>query len=105
MPLPPKITDLTSALKLIPHPEGGFFVETYRSGCDPMSTKGQTGLDCKEPNINFVNAKERKQNRQDGDDRRNCLTSIHWVPTMASPKLLLAKNHSDHIMYIIITED
>ena len=99
MPLPPKISDLTSALQLIPHPEGGFFVETYRSGCDPMTTKGQTGLDCKEPNINLVHANGRGKNRQDGDDRRNCLTSIYWVPTIASPKLLLAKNHSDHIHY------
>ena len=64
-----------------------------------MSTKGQTGLDCKEPNINLVHANGRGKNRQDGDDRRNCLTSIYWVPTIASPKLLLAKNHSDHIHY------
>jgi len=99
MPLPPKISDLTSALQLIPHPEGGFFVETYRSGCDPMSTKGQTGLGCTEPNINLVHANGRGNNRQDGDVRRNCLTSIYWVPTIASPKLLLAKNHSDHIHY------
>jgi len=41
MPLPTKVTDLISALNLIPHPEGGFFIETYRSGSIPMSTQGK----------------------------------------------------------------
>jgi predicted cupin superfamily sugar epimerase len=38
MPLPKKVKDIVGPLNLIPHPEGGFFVETYRSGSEPMST-------------------------------------------------------------------
>jgi predicted cupin superfamily sugar epimerase len=99
MPLPPKIKDLISALDLIPHPEGGFFTETYRSGSEPMSTMGQTGFHCEHPDINLVVANGRRNNRPDGDERRNALTSIYWVPTMKSPKLLLAYNCSDHVHY------
>ena len=67
-----------------------------------MSTMGQTGLSddcCQKPNINLVVANQRSQNRPDGDERRNALTSIYWVPTIKSPKLLLAVNHSDHVHY------
>jgi Uncharacterized conserved protein len=99
MPLPPKIKDLISALDLIPHPEGGFFTETYRSGSEPMSTMGQTGFDCEHPDMNLVVANGRRNNRPDGDERRNALTSIYWVPTIKSPKLLLAYNCSDHVHY------
>ena len=101
MPLPPKISDLVTALKLIPHPEGGFFTETFRSGSTPMSTQGQTGLDCTEPekNLVVVPGGNRGANRPDGDERRNALTSIYWVPTIGSPMLLLAINESDHVHY------
>ena len=37
--------ELVAALGLVPHPEGGFFLETWRSGCAPMSTMGQTDCD------------------------------------------------------------
>jgi len=100
--LPTKIKDLIPALSLIPHPEGGFFVETWRSGCEPMTTMGQTGLDetqCQDPQVNLVVAQGRAQNRPDKDERRNALTSIYWVPTVKSPTLFCAKNHSDHIHY------
>jgi len=99
MPLPKKLKDIIGPLNLIPHPEGGFFVETFRSGSKPMSTMGQTGLDCEKPNVNLVVANGRSQNRPDGDNRRNTLTSIFWVPTYKSRKLLLAKNASDHVHY------
>lgn len=99
MPLPPKVKDIISALNLIPHPEGGFFVETFRSGAEPMTTMGQTGFDCEHPNVNLVVANGRQKNRPDGDERRNALTSIYWVPTVKSPKLLLAYNCSDHVHY------
>lgn len=46
-----------------------------------------------------MSAHGRGKNREDGDDRRNALTSIYWVPTHASPNLLFAKNESDHIHY------
>ena len=32
-------------LGLVPHPEGGFFVETYRTGRAPMSSRGKTATD------------------------------------------------------------
>lgn len=64
-----------------------------------MSTMGQTGLDCINPATNLVTAHGRAQYRPDGDERRNCLTSIYWVPTTKSPTLLLATNLSDHIHY------
>ena len=101
MPLPPKISDLVSALKLIPHPEGGFFTETFRSGSTPMSTQGQTGLNCTDPDKNLVVVPggNRGANRPDGDERRNALTSIFWVPTVNSPRLLLVVNESDHVHY------
>jgi len=99
MPLPPKIVDLIPALGLIPHPEGGFFVETFRSGSTPMSTQGQTGLDCDNPNVSLVTTHGRGSNRPDGDARRNAMTSIYWVPTVKSTRLLLAYNHSDHVHY------
>ena len=34
-----------SQLGMIPHPEGGFFVETYRSGSVPMTSRGLTDKD------------------------------------------------------------
>jgi len=42
MPLPKKVQDLMGPLNLIPHPEGGFFAETFRSGSEPMSTMVST---------------------------------------------------------------
>jgi len=99
MPIPKKIKDLIPSLNLIPHPEGGFFVETWRSGSAPMTTMGQTGLSCEDPDKNLVVAQGRAQNRADKDERRNALTSIYWVPTVKSPRLLLAYNCSDHVHY------
>ncbi len=96
MPLPPTIKDLIPALNLIPHPEGGFFVETYRSGTKPMSTQGQTGYD--DPNL-VSSTDQRENNRPDNDIRRNALTSIFWVPTIQSPHLILGVNYSDHVHY------
>ena len=74
-------------------------LETWRSGSEPMSTMGQTGLDCQSPQTNLVVAQGRDQNRPDSDPRRNCLTSIYWVPTTSSSTLLLASNLSDHVHY------
>mmetsp|Transcript_29935 Transcript_29935/g.68694 ORF Transcript_29935/g.68694 Transcript_29935/m.68694 type:complete len:158 (-) Transcript_29935:333-806(-) len=100
MPLPNEVKDLIPALGIIPHPEGGFFVETWRSGCEPMSTMGQTGInDCRDATANLVVASGRAANRPDRDERRNALTSIIWIPTLKSPKLILASNRSDHVHY------
>jgi len=99
MPLPKKIKDLILSLKLIPHPEGGFFIETWRSGSVPMTTMGQTALSCENPDKNLVIAKGRAHNRADKDERRNALTSIFWVPAVHSPRLHLTRNCSDHVHY------
>mmetsp|Transcript_2509 Transcript_2509/g.5834 ORF Transcript_2509/g.5834 Transcript_2509/m.5834 type:complete len:234 (+) Transcript_2509:264-965(+) len=99
MPLPSKVKDIIPALNLIPHPEGGFFVETWRSGSEPMSTQGQTGLDAQDSEVNLVVAAGRAENRPDNDERRNALTSIFWCPTIKSPKLHMTRNCSDHVHY------
>jgi predicted cupin superfamily sugar epimerase len=43
--LPCTVEELVSLLHLIPHPEGGFFRETYRSGVPPMRSQGMTDFD------------------------------------------------------------
>ena len=104
-------------LGLIRHPEGGYFLETYRSGSENcMKTKGQT--DSQVP-TNYVKAKDnkivlrkgtskyeslcltvdRQHCRPDGDDRRNCLTSLLWMPTTEQPLFHLCHNYSDHVHY------
>lgn len=98
MPLPSKVTDLIPLLNLIPHPEGGFFTETYRSGTKPMSTQGQTGFSTDKHLITTVDNRE-KNRPHDHDIRRNALTSIYWVPTIKSPKLKLCVNCSDTVHY------
>lgn len=97
MPLPTNIKDVIPLLGLIPHPEGGYFVETFRSGNAPMSTMGESGCDCEERD--FVATNGRASNKDDGDSRRNCLTSIFWAPTTQSPRLVVATNVSDHVHY------
>lgn len=47
--LPSKVSDLVDALGLIPHPEGGYFLEMHRSGSVPMSSRGQTNLNPASP--------------------------------------------------------
>ena len=74
-------------------------METYRSGSIPMSSKGQTNMQCDNPFKNLVAADGRESRRPDGDIRRNAITSIHWVPTLNSPKLCIGVNLSDHIHY------
>jgi uncharacterized protein len=93
--LPPTVEELVKWLDLIPHPEGGYFRETFRSGTIPMSTRG-----CTNPT-----APARDLVVHPGEDAdhagvvRNCLTSIYWVPTIDSPRLLLSSNRSDHVHY------
>eukprot|EP00793_Prasinoderma_coloniale_P002816 PRCOL_00002298-RA len=85
---------LVDALGLVPHPEGGFFLETWRTGCTPMTTMGQS-----DPAADGTVSTARGQRRPDGDGRRNALTSIYWMPTRASPRLPLGVNLSDHVHY------
>jgi predicted cupin superfamily sugar epimerase len=100
MPLPTKIKDLVEALNLIPHPEGGFFLETFRSGIPvPMSAMGQTAFDCENPSTDLMVAHGRESNRPDGDARRNILTTIYWAPTIKSQVLPVVCNASDHVHF------
>ena len=83
-------------LGLIPHPEGGFFLETHRSGSTPMSSRGQTDFNVADDDLVVTNRTDR---RPDGDGRRNALTSIYWMLTRSSPKLHLVVNRSDSMHY------
>ena len=87
---------MVKELGLIPHPEGGFFLETHRSGSTPMSSQGQTDLNVPDDDLVVTN---RTDSRPDRDGRRNALTSIYWMATESSPKLKLAVNLSDHVHY------
>ena len=95
-----------TALGLKPHPEGGFFLGTFRCGSVPMSSRGQTDLACSAKDGNSTtdlviqaDGKQRKQRRPDGDGRRNCPASIFWLPPTASPALRPAVNLSGHVNY------
>ncbi|XP_065913922.1 uncharacterized protein [Dysidea avara] len=88
---------LINKLGLIAHPEGGFFLETHRSGSGrPMTVRGETDLNVPEQDLVMTN---RTGQRQDRDGRRNALTSIYWMPTGDSPILNLSINLSDHVHY------
>ena len=98
--------DLVSSLDLIPHPEGGYFLETYSV---PMTSRGQTdfhvpthlqnvhatcqinsqGIENSNKNSyeSLTLAHGRDNRRPDSDIRRNCLTSIIWMPTAKQPHL------------------
>jgi uncharacterized protein len=111
--LPETVEELVQYLGLIPHPEGGYFRETFRSGSIPMTTRGCKDLAVPARDMVLVVRKEKEGaavvggddtvgNNADNDDymvRRNCLTSIFWVPTVDSPKLFMSQNRSDHVHY------
>ena len=99
MPIPTKVKEVVDALSLIPHPEGGFFLETYRSGTVPMSTMGQTGFECENASVDLMVTHGREPNRPDGDARRNVMTTIYWAPTIKSPVILAVCNASDHVHF------
>lgn len=86
---------LVKKLGLIPHPEGGFFLETHRSGSIPMTTKGQTDLNVPSDDLVLTSRTDR---RPDHNGHRNALTSIYWMPTSSS-KLCLVVNRSDIVHY------
>lgn len=79
---------VASALGLIPHPEGGFFLETFRAGAAPMSSRGQTDA---------AGALVATPARAGGE--RNSLTSIYYMLTRDSPRQWWANNVSDHVHY------
>ena len=124
--LPINVTDLVEQLQLIPHPEGGFFRETHRSGSVPMTSRGLTDnttatYDASRSMVHvaavpvttnmyaMTNCDDQKSDSNDerGNMKyttapsshtvRNALTSIYWVPTVKSPMLILGSNLSDHV--------
>lgn len=81
----PSVEELIEHLQLIPHPEGGYFREVFRSGSAPMVTRGATDPDGRVMDTSV--------------GPRNILTSIYWMVTRASPIGWLCINGSDHIHY------
>ncbi|KAG8466886.1 hypothetical protein KFE25_008265 [Diacronema lutheri] len=79
---------IAQKLGLIPHPEGGFFLETFRAGAPPMASRGQTDTT---GTLVATLAREGGQ--------RNTLTSIYYMLTAESPKQWWANNISDHVHY------
>lgn len=79
--------ELVQQLRLIEHPEGGYFREVYRSGAEPMASEGSTD--------------KRGEVSPAFDERliRNRLTSIYWMPTAASPIGWLCCNRAAHVHY------
>jgi uncharacterized protein len=78
---------MIEALALIPHPEGGFFRETFRSGARPMASKGKT-----DPAGALTHTDR-------APPERNELTSILYTLTDAQPRQRLAVNKSSHVHY------
>lgn len=89
-PLAPQLDGhaLARELQLIAHPEGGYFLETYRAGATPMTSKGKT---------DESGALMPCRGREGGE--RNVLTSIYYMLTDDSPKQWWANNMSDHVHY------
>ena len=78
---------LITALGLVPHPEGGYFREVYRSGAGPMRSRGETDL------AGTLMRTERTP------PERNVLTSIYWMLDRQSPLGYWCNNASDHVHY------
>jgi predicted cupin superfamily sugar epimerase len=80
-----RMQDLIAKLELVPHPEGGFFREIYRSGAPPMTSRGRT------------DASGEVMVTPLGD--RNQLTSMFWMANNDMPVLKMGVNVSMHIHY------
>ena len=78
-----KKKDFVKALDLIPHPEGGYFRETHRSGATPMASRGKT-----DSNGDLV--------KTSGGNARNTMTSIYYL---IEDYQGLVCNKSDHVHY------
>jgi len=80
-----RMRDFVTKLELVPHPEGGFFREIYRSGAPPMASRGRT------------DAAGEVMATPLGD--RNQLTSMFWMANTNAPVLKMGVNVSMHIHY------
>ena len=78
-----KKKDFVKALDLIPHPEGGYFRETHRSGATPMASRGKT-----DSTGDLV--------KTSGGNARNTMTSIYYLIEEYQG---LVCNKSDHVHY------
>ena len=79
---------LISGLGLIPHPEGGYFREIYRSAAPPMESMGKTDLRGRMMPVEGVE-----------DSKRNEMTSIYWMATHEHHFLWMGLNISPHVHY------
>lgn len=93
--LPEKVEQLVEVMGLLPHPEGGFFLETHRAGSSPYISRGQTDFN----GTSLVETTDRADRRPDGNTKRNALTSMMWVPTKKSATLPVVCNLSDHVHF------
>jgi predicted cupin superfamily sugar epimerase len=78
---------LIGALGLVPHPEGGYFREVYRSGAEPMRSRGET-----DPGGALMPTGR-------VPPERNVMTSIFWMLDRQSPQGYWCNNASDHVHY------
>ena len=78
---------VVDALCLVPHPEGGFFRETYRSGAEPMASRGLTDA------AGTTIPTDRTP------PERNTMTSIYYLVSGDSPTQSLVCNLSPHVHY------
>lgn len=89
---------LIDSLGLIPSPEGGFFVETYRAGAPPMESKGQTdpkGQTC----IATVRVGAEGAIEGETTKKRNTVTSVYYMLTSDSPTQFFNCGNSDLVHY------
>jgi predicted cupin superfamily sugar epimerase len=78
---------LIEALGLLPHPEGGYFREIYRSGAEPMRSRGATDR----AGTLMHTGREPPE--------RNVMTSIYWMLDRQFPLGYWCNNASDHVHY------
>ena len=105
--LHPVAAGLVDALGLRPHPEGGFFVETYRGGCgrheDLPRKPGETEAfgECIDAAVlprwkrEGGEGENMSGSERGGEVVRNTISAIHWL--MTEPVLWWCENLSDHV--------
>ena len=90
---------LITKLGLIPHPEGGFFIETYRTGARAMTTRGRTSSEGETTGGAGALVATTRVASDDDDGKRNAMTSIYYMLTKESGFQYWALNASDHVHY------
>ena len=80
-----RMNDFITRLALVPHPEGGYFREVYRSGAPVMESGGRTD--------------ERGEVMETPVGMRNQFTSMFWMANNDAPILKMGCNVSMHIHY------